>query len=482
MRFPQVLTNFFGLYTCHLSLISLVILGSSILSLTVGAQAIEPYSLELRSQSLRQKIGHHEQATHNTWPQIKRTQGTQANTWQSNVKYTTATGQLAPHPVIQQQYSKHELSITSHLQTKAIDIQLSAQYRNNHFTQDDQALTFDHSYAAYSIDYTNPTSGTAIATRFGIGSIDRWWGPTWESALILSNNARPIPGLFFDAQSSGAIRTPILNWLGPWSFNTFIGRLESDRDFSNPLFFGARLALAPLRGLEIGLSRTALFGGGDRSASLKTFGKLLLGQDNQADAQPGNQLGAVDISYAFGSKRLGTEVYLEIAGEDEAGGFPAKKFGTLGMAGFYTPAQLAGGSAIHWLFEFANTTAGGLEGNDLPNITYEHHIYTSGYNHYDRSIGAPYGGDIQNFTLATWLVDNQGSSLESSTTGIWLSDIKGQTNPQIDFQRLAVWRKQGCLQAECQLVVDYLDQKSSAGTNMQINQGFGVHLSLSVPF
>ena len=63
----------------------------------------------------------------------------------------------------------------------------------------------------------------------GVGAIDRWWGPSSNTSLILSNNARPIPALQFRSQGEQTFDTPWLAWIGPWSCTSFVGRLESSR-------------------------------------------------------------------------------------------------------------------------------------------------------------------------------------------------------------------------------------------------------------
>ncbi len=115
----------------------------------------------------------------------------------------------------------------------------------------------------------------------GLGTLERFWGPAWQDSLILSNNARPTPGLFLQRLSPDAFDTPLLSWLGPWQFTTFLNQLESARDHSHAKLWGMRLTHSPLSFLELGFSRTALFGGGTRPESLDVVADLLLGRDNR---------------------------------------------------------------------------------------------------------------------------------------------------------------------------------------------------------
>src|SRR5690606_35198400 len=58
--------------------------------------------------------------------------------------------------------------------------------------QDDKSLRFDDSFAALTL-------GNWV---MGAGAIDRWWGPGWHSSLILSTNARPVPGVWFNRKQA----------------------------------------------------------------------------------------------------------------------------------------------------------------------------------------------------------------------------------------------------------------------------------------
>ena len=52
---------------------------------------------------------------------------------------------------------------------------------------DNESSHFDNSYLAMAL-------GNWV---LGVGAVERWWGPGWNTSLILSNNARPTTSLFF---------------------------------------------------------------------------------------------------------------------------------------------------------------------------------------------------------------------------------------------------------------------------------------------
>lgn len=154
----------------------------------------------------------------------------------------------------------------------------------------------DHSY--WRLD------GSYVASRFGnwqigAGAIDRWWGPGWQSSLAISNNARPVPGIWFGRQTPYAPDTAWLHWIGPWNFQMFAGQLENAREISHTKLIGMRLTFRPADFLQIGMTRLFQWGGEGRSQSWKSFGKALAGKDNSASSNPSNQIAGFDFRASF---------------------------------------------------------------------------------------------------------------------------------------------------------------------------------------
>ncbi len=153
-------------------------------------------------------------------------------------------------------------------------------------------------------EHTN-IDGSYLATAIGnwaltAGSFGRWWGPGWQSSLILSDNARPVPGFSIQRNKSTPFESVPLSWLGPWQLQAFIGKLESDRTIPDAKLLGLRMSFKPFQWLEVGASRTAQWGGDGRPESLSSLKNLVLGKDNRGDGgvtvsnEPGNQLGGLD--------------------------------------------------------------------------------------------------------------------------------------------------------------------------------------------
>lgn len=245
---------------------------------------------------------------------------------------------------------------------------------------------------------------------FTVGALERWWGPAWESAMILSNSARPVPALSLQRNSSEPFQWRWLNWLGPWQFTTFIGQLESDRAIENAKLVGARFSFRPARWLEVGASRTAQWGGKGRPQDFSSFTDLVLGKDNRGSSgiseanEPGNQLGGIDwrVSLNVG---IPLGIYGELIGEDEAGYLPSRH---ILVAGVDTVIPLPN-SSLRVIAESADTTAGRATGGDgLFDYAYEHSIYRSGYRYRGRVIGASVDNDSRaHHLILDWLMDNQ---------------------------------------------------------------------------
>jgi len=305
---------------------------------------------------------------------------------------------------------------------------------------DDKQIRYDGSYIA----------GVLGNWALSVGAIDRWWGPGWQQSNILSTNARPIPGVAIQRNYSDAFETKWLNWLGPWQLVSFMGQMESAQTIEKPLLWGMRITLRPLQSLELGLSRTAQWGGKGRPHNLGTFGDLLVGKDNNgsdgidSDNEPGNQLAGVDLRWSVG---WNTALYGQFTGEDEAGFAPSRFIATLGA----DVAILGRESQTRIFIEASDTTADGLDGLDgsgRKNYAYEHGIYADGYRFRGRAIGAATDNDSRLVTLGadhhwddrlqiSWSVSraklNQdgsnvaapgGNVITSEAVDLWIADAR----------------------------------------------------------
>ncbi|MDQ8186824.1 capsule assembly Wzi family protein [Pelagicoccus sp. SDUM812002] len=270
---------------------------------------------------------------------------------------------------------------TFHLQASAVDNPL-----------DDKEVRLDGSYIA--VDLKN--------WQFGAGAVDRWWGPGWQGSLILSNNARPSPGIFLNRNTTKAFNLPVLRMLGPWSFSSFANQLESDRHIPEAKLLGARFTFKPIDSLEVGLTRTAQWGGDGRPETWDSLKDLILGNDNVGDGgieldgsnEPGNQLGGIDLRWTTRFADQSVTFYGQLIGEDEAGGFPSRKIGLFGVE---TPVNTDWSNGRIFL-EASDTTMDFLD-DRFANSAYNHSIYQSGYRYRGNAIGASTDNDSRLLTL-----------------------------------------------------------------------------------
>ncbi len=237
--------------------------------------------------------------------------------------------------------------------------------------------------------------GSQLAVELGNWSIgastyDRWWGPGWDGSLILSNNARPIPSLVIGRNRTAPPSPRWLRWIGPWDLQALFGRLESERAVPNAQFFGMRFNFRPLKGLEIGLSRSAQWCGDGRPCDAGTFWDLFLGKDNVGDAgttaenEPGNQMAGFDARWTNFWTGNPVSVYAQAIGEDEAGGFPSRYLAQIGIEGSGITRARA---SWRWFVEWAATSCDAVKSTVRYDCGYRQQIYASGYTYYGRIIG-----------------------------------------------------------------------------------------------
>jgi hypothetical protein len=262
--------------------------------------------------------------------------------------------------------------------------------------EDGQDFRPDGSYVAMSLGNWN----------LSVGYLDRWWGPGWDGSLILSSNARPVPSIGIDRNEARPFTWPVLSWLGPWRFSTFMGQLEEERDYPDTLLFGMRFESRPMPSLQIAASRSAQWCGEGRPCGLSTFGDLLVGNDNDQPLaeQPGNQLAGFDVRWSWPGGRVPIALYAQAIGEDEAGFMPSKYLGLFGAEGW------GEWGAYSWRVhvEYADTACDFPKSPPDFGCAYTNGIYTSGYRYRGRSLGHTVDADGESIGAGLLLVEASG--------------------------------------------------------------------------
>ena len=228
----------------------------------------------------------------------------------------------------------------------------------------------------------------------GFGQTPRWFGPGRAGSLMLTNNARPAPA--FEIGGNAKFR-----WLGRLSVEGAIGWLPGERhDVDNPGWLVADLRWLPLPAVELGITRTSIFGGfEDGEPRPIDVGEIILPLSPHVYDDPDHSLPDTDEAASWDARLTlpfrhwwglpidYLELYIQHGGEDlvtrRAGSLPVPSLAAI--ANLYG-AELAAGP---W---FA-----GIEGAIVEDDEFRwysgHRIYHDGWSRFGRSMGHPHGGD-----------------------------------------------------------------------------------------
>ncbi|MBI3359163.1 MAG: hypothetical protein HY037_06270, partial [Nitrospirae bacterium] len=225
-------------------------------------------------------------------------------------------------------------------------------------------------------------------TFLEVGRNSLWFGPGRHGALIMSNNGFP-----FDMVRLGS-ETPFLlpgflARIGLLEAELFLTQLEENRKFPRPNLIGLRFQAHPSDRFTIGLYRVTLFGGDGRpSVTASDFLKILFGKPNQPGELEVNELAGVDLSFLTPLEKIlpghQLELYLEYAGEDEAGYLPSRGGTLYGLEWKDARRQ--------FIIEYANNHVSGH-----PNFWYNHAIYP--YTYRGNIIGHHMGSDAEDLYI-----------------------------------------------------------------------------------
>lgn len=244
---------------------------------------------------------------------------------------------------------------------------------------------------------------------------ERWWGPGRDGSLIKSTNARPPPGVTIRRLASTAPEWKWLRWLGPWTLASFMEFLDDERAVDDAWLWGFRMSFRPVANLEIGLSRAAQWCGEGRRCDVPTFLRVLNGNDNRganvdAENEPGNQLGGIDVRWAL-PRRIPVALYMQWIAED------TRKTGAqlrlwMQQAGIEYWGNVGGLShRTHLEFVDTNSHLGALgEGSAVPNVAYNHDIFRTGFRYLGRSMGHGMDNDAASVSLGSTLLDAEGNA------------------------------------------------------------------------
>lgn len=248
------------------------------------------------------------------------------------------------------------------------------------------------------------------------GWVETFWGPGHDGAMIFSTSARPFPKVGFRRLEPFTIDAPVLRWLGPTTFDVFVGKANEQRDFNDPVIIGMRFAFQPTPYFEIGLHRGLMLCGEGRPCDLKTIGRALIGVgdfDNTGSLnEPGNQVAGFGMSYRrpIGKSGYTLKLTFDSTAED-ADNILIEQFARQAGVGISGPMGTEG-ALIDAGFEYVDSQAarflGKLMGGQIfPGSTYNNFIYTDGWTYGRRPLGLSLDGDTRAITVHTALTDTR---------------------------------------------------------------------------
>jgi hypothetical protein len=255
--------------------------------------------------------------------------------------------------------------------------------------------------------------GVALGNWMLAASItDRYWGPGWQSSMIMSNNARPVPAFTLERNLTTPFDSKWLSWMGPWDLAVIWGFLEDGRAVPNARLFAMRLNFRPLPSLEVGLSRSGLWCGSGKGCGVSDFAEVVF---RGADDTEADQLAGFDLRWS--SALLGTPfaLYTHWAGEDFPDFFPSDwlaQFGaeTWGHRDWLGSYRLY----IEWAdtecdFRFYRSVRND-SGPGSPGCGYRNNVYRSGQTYRGASFAHSFDQDSSVFTLGGVVNDQNDHS------------------------------------------------------------------------
>jgi hypothetical protein len=280
---------------------------------------------------------------------------------------------------------------------------------------------------------------------FSAGYVAQWWGPGVDSALHRSTNARPMPSIML----TGHQDRPWLSWLGGWSFQSSLSKMEHERFIPNPLLWSHRFNFRPFHAFEVGLSWTSQLCGEGIQCGFKAFKEVLSSgyacpetlPNCQLDSQSkkGNQMAGIDLQYRalwFGHP---FSFYYERTCEDSGGSGPLDIADCAALAGAHSWLPWAQ-PQLKLLIEYADTMVACGTDRKAYNCFYEHSTYRSGSRYYQRSLGSTYDSDARTWVLGVVSQFADESALYATVRNIKLNHdgvtIDTSWTPTINKQKI----------------------------------------------
>jgi len=252
-------------------------------------------------------------------------------------------------------------------------------------------LMFDGSYLAQRVGNV----------AFYVGYQDHWWGPGWDTALSLSNNARPFPQIGYRRLSTRPWSWPILRWLGPWNHEHFFGVFTDPRLARNTIFHATRFEFNPFKGFEFAISRLQTFCGTGHPC--EPIAEIFNVQNGNAYQNKSKDEADFDFRYTNTFEGFTYEIYNQEMNRD-TGPFVHSDTSHLFGASVWVPVR---NTAVRFTAEYADTISTDnffSFGKDFYGITYNDFKYVDGWQYRGRTLGSSLDTDSRLASLhANWI-------------------------------------------------------------------------------
>jgi len=242
------------------------------------------------------------------------------------------------------------------------------------------------------------------------GYLTHWWGPGWISALSLSNNARPMPQVGIQRLDTGASSWPVLDWLGPWQGEFFVGLLDGPRLQKDTVYDGLRFTFNPAPGVEIGLARTDEICGEDHPCSPAYYFEL---NNSPNNVNKTNDEGLIDLKFSHDLWGLPVQAYLQLMNEDSS---PFTHSGTSHLFGASAFVPTAGNPlrlTLEWTSSVSTTDIFSF-GSYIYGFSYTNGGYPDGMRYRGRTLGFSLDDDSKLLSLQAGWSDQAGRFYELS--------------------------------------------------------------------
>ncbi len=230
-----------------------------------------------------------------------------------------------------------------------------------------------------SLDFLN--------TQLDIGRRPLLWGQSDQGGVVLSNNARPLDGVFLGNPHPWKI-----HHAGSLKYAFFFTTLGEEQVFENAYFSGLKISYKPWKVFEVGIARALVFGGeGAPSGSFQEqFGEFFgIRPGGGDDGNLSNSLSGFELRGVLPFLR-NTEIYSEFYFDD----FNLKHI----FRSFVQDSGIIGGIFLSRL-DNKGTWSLRLEGRKMSPIMYQHGIWTDGWTLNGFVLGDPLGPDAESIRL-----------------------------------------------------------------------------------